>query len=73
MKPSMGLPSRRQFVTGAAAAASFCGLQLLREGAQAASSTGPDLLVIGPQPGYTPHIGVLVSELTYIQTRFLGL
>jgi uncharacterized damage-inducible protein DinB len=31
----------------------------------------PNLLVIGPRPGYTPEIGTLVSMLTYIQSAVL--
>ena len=65
------LPSRRQFVTGAALTAGLCGLNLLTPAAQAKNPVAPpdpNLLVIGPRPGYTPQIGTLVSMLTYIQS-----
>jgi uncharacterized damage-inducible protein DinB len=71
MKQPPHLPNRRQFVTGAAVAAGLCGLHLLTPATQAAdteSARDPNLLVIGPRPGYTPQIGTLVSQLTYIQS-----
>ena len=70
MNQTPQLPNRRQFVTGAAVTAGLCGLNLLNPIAQAADTTAapdPNLLVIGPRPGYTPQIGTLVSMLTYIQ------
>ena len=63
------LANRRQFVTGAAFTAGLCGLNLLTPVAQAKNPVpppDPNLLVIGPRPGYTPEIGTLVSMLTYI-------
>ena len=65
------LANRRQFVTGAAVTAGLCGLNLLTPAVQAKNPVAPpdpDLLVIGPRPGYTPEIGTLVSMLTYIQS-----
>ena len=60
------LPNRRQFVTGAAVTAGLCGLNLFA--ADSTAAPDPNLLVIGPRPGYTPQIGTLVSQLTYIQS-----
>ena len=68
MKQPMHFPTRRQFVTGAAASAGVCGFDVLNRLAQAAATPDPDLFVIAPTPGYTPQIGILVSELTYIQS-----
>lgn len=68
------LANRRQFVTGAAFTAGLCGLNLLAPAAQAKNPVpppDPNLLVIGPRPGYTPEIGTLVSMLTYIQSAVL--
>jgi len=59
-------PNRRQFVTGVAVTAGLCGLNLFA--ADSTAAPDPNLLVIGPRPGYTPQIGTLVSMLTYIQT-----
>jgi uncharacterized damage-inducible protein DinB len=67
-------PTRRRFVTGAAAIAGVCGLNLLTPAAEAKNPVAPpdpNLLVIGPRPGYTPEIGTLVSMLTYIQSAVL--
>jgi len=71
MKQPPHFSNRRQFVTGAAVTAGLCGLNLLTPAAQGknpAEPPDPNLLVIGPRPGYTPQIGTLVSMLTYIQT-----
>ena len=68
MKQAMHLYNRRQLITGAAASAGVCGLNVLNPIAQASTVTDQDLYVIGPKSGYTPQIGILVSQLTYIQT-----
>ena len=66
------LPNRRMFLMGGAAAAGLMGLNLAGVDVGAAEDAkpprDPELLVIGPRPGYTPEIGTLVSMLTYIQT-----
>ena len=69
-------PSRREFLTQAAAATAT----LYMLGAPAATAQqpekkpvpDPDLLVIGPRPGYSPMIGTMVSMLTYIQQAVIG-
>jgi len=59
-------PNRRSFLTGGAAAiaAGFCGATTLPQ-AEAADSPGLD--IIGPKPGYSPQVGTLVSELTWMR------
>jgi uncharacterized damage-inducible protein DinB len=74
MNEPLQLSNRRQFITGAAAIAGLGGLNLLTPAAQAKNPMAPpdpNLLVIGPRPGYTPEIGTLVSMLTYIQSAVL--
>jgi uncharacterized damage-inducible protein DinB len=74
MNEPLQLSNRRQFITGAAAIAGLGGLNLLTPTAQAKNPMAPpdpNLLVIGPRPGYTPEIGTLVSMLTYIQSAVL--
>src|ERR1700722_2708162 len=74
MNEPLQLSDRRQFITGAAAIAGLGGLNLLPPAAQAKNPMAPpdpNLLVIGPRPGYTPEIGTLVSMLTYIQSAVL--
>jgi uncharacterized damage-inducible protein DinB len=69
------LPDRRNFLAGAALTAGLYGLNLLAPAAQAADedpNKAPNLLVIGPKPGYTPDIGTLVSMLTYMNTAVTG-
>jgi uncharacterized damage-inducible protein DinB len=58
--------TRRQFVTGAALTAGMGAMNLLTPPAQAVA-TDDGLFVIGPKSGYTPQVGTLVSQLTYIQ------
>jgi uncharacterized damage-inducible protein DinB len=63
------LPNRRQFLSGAALTAGLYGMNLLAPAVQAADTKterDPNLLVIGPKPGFTPEIGTLVSMLTYM-------
>jgi uncharacterized damage-inducible protein DinB len=74
MNEPLQLSNRRQFITGAAVIAGLGGLNLLTPAAQAKNPMAPpdpNLLVIGPRPGYTPEIGTLVSMLTYIQSAVL--
>jgi hypothetical protein len=69
------LASRRSFLTGSAAAATavLCSGLTFPQAARAADSQPePDLLVIGPRPGYSPEIGTMVSMLTYMQSALLG-
>ncbi len=68
----MPFPTRRSFLT-AAAATSLCSL------ASASAHAAPDapkpeenLFIIAPQPGYTPQIGILVAELNYLRHALLG-
>ena len=65
-----GLPNRRSFLIGtAAAAAGLCGAGFLPEDAYAADS---GINIIGPKPGYSPQIGTLVSMLTWMQPAVVG-
>jgi uncharacterized damage-inducible protein DinB len=69
------LPSRRYFLTGAAVTAGLYGLNSLASAAMAADAIperDPNLLVIGPRPGYSADIGTLVSMLTYMNTAVTG-
>src|SRR5260370_20443070 len=69
------LPNRRHFLSGAAMTAGMYRLNLLTNAAQAADTKtekDPNLLVIGPKPGFTAEIGTLVSMLTYMQTAVIG-
>jgi uncharacterized damage-inducible protein DinB len=60
------LATRRQFVTGAALTAGIGAMNFLTPPAQAVA-TDDGIFVIGPKSGYSPQIGTLVSQLTYIQ------
>ena len=60
------LTTRRQFVTRGALTAGMGAMNLLTPPAQAIT-TDDGLFVIGPKSGYSPQIGTLVSQLTYIQ------
>jgi hypothetical protein len=69
------LPNRRHFLTGAAITAGIYGLNLLTpyaQGADIKKEGDPNLFVIGPEPGYTPDIGTLVSMLTYMNAAVTG-
>jgi len=57
--------SRRRFLYTAAAPA------LLTTTPASAAANPPN--VLGPQPGYSPQIGALVSELTWMRTKVLGI
>jgi Protein of unknown function (DUF664) len=61
------LPTRRSFLGASAAtvAASLCASLLPAQPAVAADAT--DLNVLGPRPGYSPQIGVFVSQLTWMR------
>jgi uncharacterized damage-inducible protein DinB len=75
MKSPYLLPNRRHFLTGAALTAGMYGLNLLSPSIQAADTKperDPELLVIGPRPGYTPEIGTMVSMLTYMSSAVEG-
>jgi hypothetical protein len=60
------LASRRGFLGGAATAlaGAVCGPLPL---AEAAPADAPGLDIIGPKPGYSPHVGSLVSMLTWMR------
>jgi uncharacterized damage-inducible protein DinB len=64
---SRSLPSRRTFLGASAATvtAGLCAALLPLQPAQAADAT--DLNVLGPRPGYSPQIGVFVSQLTWMR------
>ncbi len=56
--------SRRQFVQAAAASALISGV--------AAGADEPGVNVLGPRPGYSPQIGTLVSEMTWMRGAVLA-
>jgi uncharacterized damage-inducible protein DinB len=60
-------PTRRNFLSATAAtvAAGLCVALLPSQPAQAADAEG--LNVLGPRPGYSPQIGVFVSQLTWMR------
>jgi uncharacterized damage-inducible protein DinB len=69
------LPNRRSFLSGAALAAGLYGLNRLAPAVEAAAASAPPepkQLFVGPLPGYTPAIGTVVSELTYISSAVTG-
>jgi uncharacterized damage-inducible protein DinB len=61
---SSSAPSRRHFFQAAAAST------LALSPAIAAADTGPN--VLGPMPGYSTQIGVLVSEMTWMRSAVLS-
>jgi hypothetical protein len=63
----ISLPTRRGFLSASAATvtAGLCASLLSDQPAQAAEAT--DLNVLGPRPGYSPQIGVFVSQLTWMR------
>lgn len=67
MIPAECLPNRRTFLrTGALFAAAASGLSLLPEPAAAQDDR---LLIVGPQPGFTPEIGTLTSMLAFTRMQ----
>jgi hypothetical protein len=66
--------SRRAFLNGltGVAVAGLSGISPLARAQDAKPARDPDLLVIGPRPGYTPEIGTMVSMLTYLQSALQG-
>lgn len=67
MIPADCLPNRRTFLrTGAMFAAGVSGLSLLPEPAAAQDAR---LLIVGPQPGFTPEIGTLTSMLAFTRMQ----
>jgi uncharacterized damage-inducible protein DinB len=64
---SNNLATRRNFLSGTAAAIAggFAGSSLVMKNAAAADVTGPN--VLGPRPGYSPQIGTFVSQLTWMR------
>jgi uncharacterized damage-inducible protein DinB len=61
----LNLATRRSFL-GASAATLAAGFTL-SEGAEAATPDATGLNVLGPRPGYSPMIGVFVSEFTWMR------
>ncbi len=73
MKGPILLPNRRVFLMGGAVAAGMWGMgsgSFTAFGAE--PKQDPELLVIGPRPGYSPEIGTMVSMLTYIQSAVMS-
>ena len=67
MIPADCLPNRRTFLrAGAIFAAGVSGLTLLPEPAAAQDDR---LLIVGPQPGFTPEIGTLTSMLAFTRMQ----
>jgi len=64
---SNSLPTRRSFLGASAATvtAGLCASLLPAQPSLAADAT--DLNVLGPRPGYSPQIGVFVSQLTWMR------
>ena len=63
------LPTRRSFLRASSATASLL-LPTLAFAADTPAQQGPNIL--GPIPGYSPQIGTIVSELTWIQRAVTG-
>jgi len=70
---SNSLPTRRSFLGASAATvtAGLCASLLPAQPSLAADAT--DLNVLGPRPGYSPQIGVFVSQLTWMRDANGGL
>ena len=66
MSPSECLPSRRSFLKAAALLAS--GLSGFAISPQPAAAQG-NAWIVGPQPGYSPEIGTLVSMLAFTRMQ----
>ena len=70
MLPTECLPSRRSFIKlGAALAAGISSLSLASEPVAAQDDDKP--YIIGPQPGYSPEIGTMVSMLAFTRMQVL--
>jgi uncharacterized damage-inducible protein DinB len=61
---TLSRPSRRHFVQAAGAVALFSG--------SAVQAAEPGVNVFGPRPGYSPQIGTLVSEMTWMRGAVLS-
>jgi uncharacterized damage-inducible protein DinB len=66
--PFAGAPfsTRRRFLRGSAALTAGLYGTLL-PAAASAQTVGPELNLLGPKPGYSTQIGILVSELTWMR------
>jgi hypothetical protein len=63
MTPCDCWPDRRTFIkAGAAFITGLSGVSLLP---QSTAAQGHDAIIVGPQPGFTPEIGTLVSMLAF--------
>ena len=73
MFPTECAPSRRNFLkTAAIATVGASGLSLLPQPAFSADASKEDEInIIGPKKGYSPQIGTLVSEMTWMRTTML--
>jgi len=76
--PLPTLPTRRSFLTAAAATSLYSLADIPAHAASAealsddAAKPDASLFIIAPQPGYTPQIGILVAELNYLRHALLG-
>jgi hypothetical protein len=68
VSPSECLPSRRRFLKGVAVFAS--GLSSLALSPEPAAAQA-NAWIVGPQPGYSPEIGTLVSMLAFTRMQVL--
>jgi uncharacterized damage-inducible protein DinB len=62
--------SRRNFLKGSAALSAGLSstlLPLTASGQSAIPTVGPELMAVGPKAGYSPMVGTLVSELTWMR------
>ena len=72
MFPLECAPSRRNFLKSAAAiTAGASTLTLMPSSTFAADSNDSEVNVIGPKKGYSPQIGTLVSEMTWMRETML--
>jgi hypothetical protein len=67
MLPSDCLPNRRSFLKTSIGLAA--GISVLAAAPQPASAQDDESWVVGPQPGYTPEIGTLVSMLAFTRQQ----
>ena len=73
MNPFRPLPGRRRFLQSASTfTLGLTGAALLPETScgQEAPTTGPNIL--GPRPGYAPHVGAMVSMLEWMRAVVVG-